>query len=157
MGAGGGGRGGGGHGGGGGGGGGGVGGWQGGGGGGGGGDWSPHVCPQGHDPHLISVYSGGGTTTGKSNFFGDVIMISSVEEENEIHIMSNTIVAFWILKFWVGEAILLSSKDLIESKCWNKREWERERKYIKNDVGKLLRFLPHVKCMIWWQKVNVIH
>ena len=44
--------------------------------------------------------------------------------------MSNTIVAFWILKLWVGEAILLSSKDLIgidyfESKCWNKREWEK--------------------------------
>jgi len=37
------------------------------------------------------------------------------------------------------------------------REGKRERKYIKNDVGKLLRFLPHVKCMIDEKKVNVMH
>lgn len=62
------------------------------GGGGGGGDCSPHVCPQGHDPHLISV-SVGWANTG---------------DENVIHKKNSTIVGFWGLQLCVGEAIPLS-------------------------------------------------
>ena len=52
------------------------------------------MSPQGHDPHLISVYAGGGNT-GWSNFLEDVIASSTEYEcENEMHISNNTIVGF---------------------------------------------------------------